>query len=199
VTTNFGGRFSALDARPSLHDSYVHGFNILREAGPPTFSRTERVSVGAGIVAERIPNKQFNLTSPGSLSVRVGTYQRRRMYTKFLNETNAAAGGTILDVGVAADVTYESSNYLEQWYPDMSAITAVRLDDAAFLKQLYGVRFVKASGLHLPFGDGAFNVVHSSAVLEHRQAKYARRARNLAVLHSRSRRYRSVAGPAIFC
>jgi hypothetical protein len=89
------------------------------------------------------------------------------MYTKFLSETNIGAGGTILDVGVAADVTYDSSNYLEQWYPDKSAITAVGLDDAAFLTQLYGIRFVKASGLHLPFGDSAFNVVHSSAVLEH--------------------------------
>ena len=60
-----------------------------------------------------------------------------------------------------------SSNYLEQWYPDKSAITAVGLDDAAYLRRDHGVRFVKANGLYLPFRDGAFDVVHSSAVLEH--------------------------------
>ena len=86
---------------------------------------------------------------------------------EFLSETKIGMAETILDVGVAADVTYESSNYLEQWYPHKSAITAVGLDDAAFLKELYDLRFVKASGLHLPFCDAAFDVVHSSAVLEH--------------------------------
>jgi hypothetical protein len=113
------------------------------------------------------PNKQLNLTVPGSLPVRIGTYQRRRMYDRLLIETEICIEDTILDVGVAADVTYESSNYVEQWYPYKAAITAVGIDDAAFIKELYGVRFVQASGLHLPFRDRAFDVVHSSAVLEH--------------------------------
>jgi hypothetical protein len=116
---------------------------------------------------EKQPNKQFNLTVPGSLPVRIGTYQRRRMYERFLSETKPDVVDKILDVGVAADVTYETSNYLEQWYFDKRAITAVGLDDAAYLEQLYGVRFIRANGLHLPFRDGAFDVVHSSAVLEH--------------------------------
>jgi hypothetical protein len=89
------------------------------------------------------------------------------MYDRFLIETEIGIGETILDVGVAADETYESSNYLEQWYPHKCAITAVGIDDAAFLEKLYGVRFVQASGLRLPFRDRAFDVVHSSAVLEH--------------------------------
>jgi ubiquinone/menaquinone biosynthesis C-methylase UbiE len=115
------------------------------------------------------PNKQLNLTVPGSLAVRIGTYQRRRMYERFLSESRRVMGDKILDVGVAADedFTYETSNYLEQWYPDKSDITAVGLDDAAYLERLYGVRFIRASGLHLPFCDGAFDVVHSAAVLEH--------------------------------
>lgn len=116
---------------------------------------------------EKQPNKQFNLTTPGSLPVRIGTYQRRRMYNRLLMETEIGIEDTILDVGVAADVTYESSNYLEQWYPYKRAITAVGIDDAAFIEKLYGVRFVQASGLQLPFRDRTFDVVHSSAVLEH--------------------------------
>jgi hypothetical protein len=118
-------------------------------------------------MAEKLPNKQLNLTVPGSLPVRIGTYQRRRMYERFLSETKPGMVDKILDVGVAADVTYETSNYLEQWYANKSAITAIGLDDAAYLEQLYGVRFVRANGLYLPFRDGAFDVVHSSAVLEH--------------------------------
>ena len=89
------------------------------------------------------------------------------MYNRFLIETEIGIEDTILDVGVAADVTYESSNYLEQWYPHKRSITAVGIDDAAFLEKLCGVRFVQASGLRLPFRDRAFDVVHSSAVLEH--------------------------------
>jgi hypothetical protein len=118
---------------------------------------------------ERIPNTQFNLTVPGSLPVRIGTFQRRRMYEKFLSETKVSEADTILDVGVAADpdLVYESSNYLEQWYQYKSAITAVGADDAAYLRHSYGVQFVRANGLHLPFRDAAFDVVHSSAVLEH--------------------------------
>ena len=118
-------------------------------------------------MVKKQPNRQFNLTIPGSLPVRIGTYQRRRMYDRFLTETEIGIEDTILDVGVAADVAYESSNYLEQWYTHKRAITTVGLDDAAFLEKLYGVRFVRASGLQLPFRDGAFDVVHSSAVLEH--------------------------------
>jgi hypothetical protein len=120
-------------------------------------------------MARRQLNKQFNLTVPGSLPVRIGSYQRRRMYERFLNETKAGTSDKILDVGVAADITctYETSNYLEQWYPQKTAITAVGIDDAAYLEQLYGVRFIRANGLHLPFRDGAFDIVHSSAVLEH--------------------------------
>jgi hypothetical protein len=120
-------------------------------------------------MTERIPNTQLNLAVPGSLPVRIGTHQRRRMYEKFLSDTNVDEADTILDVGVAADpkLTYESSNYLEQWYPHKSAITAVGMDDAAYLADLYGVQFVRANGLHLPFCDVSFDVVHSSAVLEH--------------------------------
>jgi hypothetical protein len=71
-------------------------------------------------------------------------------------------------VGVTSDRTYTSSNYLEAWYPAKSAITAAGLDDASFLREMYpGMCFLQANGLHLPFRDGAFDVVHASAVLEH--------------------------------
>jgi ubiquinone/menaquinone biosynthesis C-methylase UbiE len=74
----------------------------------------------------------------------------------------------LLDVGVTSDQTYASSNYVEAWYPAKNKITAAGIDDAKFLEQLYpGLRFIEANGLNLPFEDVSFDVVHSSAVLEH--------------------------------
>jgi len=69
---------------------------------------------------------------------------------------------------VTSDRTYTSSNYLEAWHPYKERITAAGIDDASFLEAQYpGVSFVYANGLNLPFSDRSFDVVHSSAVLEH--------------------------------
>jgi putative flippase GtrA len=119
-------------------------------------------------MAAKIVNKQYNVAEPDSLSVRVATFQRQRMYQRFLWDTAIASGDTILDVGVTSDQSYSSSNYLEAWYPAKSQITAAGIDDASFLKTLYpGLTFVQANGLDLPFPDGSYDFVHSSAVLEH--------------------------------
>jgi hypothetical protein len=114
------------------------------------------------------PNAQFNVAAPDSIPVRIAAYQRRRMFERFLSELDVAAHESILDVGVTSDQTYEASNYLEAWYPHKSAVTATGLDDASFLCRQYpGIRFVRANGLALPFRDQSFDVVHSSAVIEH--------------------------------
>jgi len=114
------------------------------------------------------PNSQYNLAEPNSLPVRVAGFQRKRMYQRFLEQTVMTAEETIVDIGVTSDRTYASSNYLEAWYPHKHKITAVGIDDARFLEELYpGLKFVSANGLDLPFESGSFDVVHSSAVLEH--------------------------------
>jgi predicted SAM-dependent methyltransferase len=119
-------------------------------------------------MATKTPNSQYNLAEPDSLPVRIAGFQRRRMFERFLSQTGVTANETILDVGVTSDRTYASSNYLEAWYPHKQAITAAGVDDAKFLEDEHpGVTFVFASGLDLPFADRAFDVVHSSAVLEH--------------------------------
>jgi methyltransferase family protein len=114
------------------------------------------------------PNAQYNVASPDSLPVRLAAHQRRRMFDRFLADTGIAAGETLLDVGVTSDRSYAASNYLEAWYPHKDKVTAVGIDDASFLCAQYpGVAFVVADGLALPFRDRAFDVVHSSAVIEH--------------------------------
>lgn len=90
------------------------------------------------------------------------------MFSRFIKECAVCETDTVLDVGVTSDQTFESSNYVEAWLTNKSRLTAVGVDDAAFLETLYsGLKFVKANGLELPFAKKSFDVVHSSAVLEH--------------------------------
>jgi len=125
-------------------------------------------------------NAQYNVASPGSLPVRISAHQRRKMYSEFRAAIELRADETILDVGATSDQSYDHSNYLEAWYPTKGSLTAVGIDDASFLQSKYpGVRFLRSDGCDLPFGDGTFDVVHSSAVLEHvgsseRQARFLR-------------------------
>ncbi len=113
-------------------------------------------------------NAQYNVAAPESLPVRIAGFQRRKMYAEFLAQFPPDQTASVIDVGVTADRSYEHSNYLVAWYPHKDRITAVGLDDAGFLETVYpGVKFVQADGRDLPFDDGAFDVAHASAVLEH--------------------------------
>lgn len=120
------------------------------------------------MIVSTATNAQYNVAKPGSLPQRITGEMRRSMYDRFLSRVQPQAQETILEVGVTSDREYDFSNYLVAWYPHKSKITAVGIDDARFLEELYpGVKFMMADGKDLPFEDGAFDVVHSSAVLEH--------------------------------
>jgi 2-polyprenyl-3-methyl-5-hydroxy-6-metoxy-1,4-benzoquinol methylase len=102
------------------------------------------------------------------------------MFQTFMAEFQPSQQDTLLDVGVTSDQTYENSNYLEALYPYKERITAAGIDDGQFLEDLYpGVKFIRANALDLPFEDRSFDLVHSSAVLEH-VGNYENQARMIA-------------------
>jgi hypothetical protein len=114
------------------------------------------------------PNAQYNVAKPTSLPIRIAARARRRMYERFVERTAIRPAETLLDIGVTSDQTYETSNYVEAWYPHKDKITAVGVDDASFLEQRYpGLTYHQADGRRLPYPESSFDVVHSSAVLEH--------------------------------
>jgi hypothetical protein len=137
-------------------------------------------------MANVAPNPQYNVAAPDGVAARVAAWQRRRMYERFVRDCAVGAHDSILDLGVTSDRSYSSSNYLEAWHPHKENIIAAGIVDASFLEQQYpGLRFVYANGTRLPFRDQAFDVVHSSAVLEHvggnaEQAAYVRECARVA-------------------
>ena len=121
-------------------------------------------------------NAQYNVVQPGSLPDRLAAHMRKKMYQRFL-ATGVQPADSLLDVGVTSDRSQIASNYLEAWYPFKDKLTACGIDDASFLETLYpGVRFVHGDGTQLPFDDGEFDHVHSSAVLEHVGSRNNQRA-----------------------
>lgn len=116
----------------------------------------------------RNPDLQYSVATPNSWSVRIAGRVRRRMFERFLGVTRPGPRDRMLDVGVTADREHDHSNYFEQWYEWKHNITAVGVDHAAFLVRVHpGLKFSYADGRRLPFVDGAFDWVHSSAVIEH--------------------------------
>jgi hypothetical protein len=108
------------------------------------------------------------------------------MFESFVSCMKIEEADTILDIGATSDRNYDYSNYLEAWYPHENRITAVGIDNAAWIELQYpGVRFIKADGCDLPFANNAFDFIHSSAVIEHvgsrdQRARFLREACRVA-------------------
>jgi len=75
---------------------------------------------------------------------------------------------SIIDVGVTADKSQISSNFFENLFPMPEKITAFSDQDASWMEKEYkGLKFVQGTALDMPFENNAFDLVFSSAVIEH--------------------------------
>lgn len=106
----------------------------------------------------------------------VSLRSRRRKLRLFLEEMRPTAETTVVDVGVdevgfggtGGQSGCATHNFFEELYPWPGCITAVGLHDGAGFRARYpGIAYVQADGCALPFGDGAFDLYFSNAVVEH--------------------------------
>jgi hypothetical protein len=92
------------------------------------------------------PNAQYNLADADSISVRIATRVRSRIFAIFMSEFNPTAADEVLDLGVTSDQSYASSNYFEALYPYKNRITAAGIDDASFLSKILSRRPISVCG-----------------------------------------------------
>jgi predicted SAM-dependent methyltransferase len=75
---------------------------------------------------------------------------------------------SIIDVGVTTDKTQIASNFFENIFPNPEKITAFSDQDASWMENEYkGLKFIQGTALKMPFVNNTFDLVFSSAVIEH--------------------------------
>jgi SAM-dependent methyltransferase len=113
----------------------------------------------------------FEMPSPNPgrrLAATVSLRARRRMFDRFMAVARPTEATTVLDVGVSPEGRLADVNAFESFYPWPWRITATSIEDARALELRYpGLRFVRTTGETLPFENQTFDVVVSSAVIEH--------------------------------
>lgn len=109
-----------------------------------------------------------SVVKPGSPGAKMAFKVRKRIYQKLAEFIDLEAAETILDIGVTPDAGAAYSNFFECFYPHSERITALSDQDASALENIFkGLKFVQGDGRNLPFADNSFDLVFSSAVLEH--------------------------------
>ena len=108
-----------------------------------------------------------------ALADAVSLRSRKRKLDLFLDELQPTPETSVLDVGADELAFGEGDgcatlNFFEELYPWPERITALGLQDGSGFRARYpDIPYVQGDACALPFGDGAFDVVFSNAVIEH--------------------------------
>lgn len=94
---------------------------------------------------------------------------RSKMYNIFWEICEPKESDSILDLGATPDIILKDSNFFEKLYPFKHNITVASIEDCSNLVNEYGLSEFVFNESHkpLPFADQQFDIVFSSAVLEH--------------------------------
>jgi predicted SAM-dependent methyltransferase len=103
-----------------------------------------------------------------SLADKAAYNTRVKIYKILSRNIDLEKMGSIIDVGVTADKTQISSNFFENLFPSPEKITAFSDQDAGWMENEYkGLKFIQGTALEMPFKNDTFDLVFSSAVIEH--------------------------------
>ena len=110
----------------------------------------------------------YSVSSSGSFTQRIVLSVRQRIYGMLAGLVDLDSLESVLDIGVTAERERTTANLFEKLYPHKERITALSDQDASWMEQDFpGLTFVLGDGRGLNFPDASFDLVYSSAVIEH--------------------------------
>lgn len=110
----------------------------------------------------------YSVSSSGSFTQRLVLNVRHRIYGMLAELIDLESLESVLDIGVTAERERATANFFEKLYPHKDRITVLSDQDASWMEEDFpGLTFVRGDGRSLDFPDDRFDLVFSSAVIEH--------------------------------
>ncbi|MDR2902863.1 MAG: class I SAM-dependent methyltransferase [Lactobacillales bacterium] len=134
-------------------------------------------------------NKDIYITHDQKFFERLSYKARQKMYARLSKLITLDELDSVLDVGVTCNQQRLESNYFEKFFPYADRITALSDQDAGFLEEMYaGLKFHRGDACAMSFEDNAFDLVFSSAVIEH-VGSYENQKNMLGEMYRVSKKY----------